>query len=251
LELGGKSPVIVEKTADLDATAKRVAWGKFFNDGQVCIAPDYLLVDESIRAPFIEKLKAQIEAMSAEGSRGVIVNERHAHRIQGLVDGAVRDGAEVLAGGSGPDARGLAPTVLANVRPDAPVMREEIFGPVLPLLTFRNLDDALREIDAREKPLVLYLFTKSRRVIEDVLAKTRAGGTAINHTMLHFYQLNLPFGGIGNSGVGKGHGFFGFEAFSNARGVLEQRLPFSTIELMFPPYTKLKQKFIDLTLRWF
>ena len=251
LELGGKSPVIVDRSANLDEAAKKIAWGKFFNSGQICIAPDYLLVDESIRAPFIEKLKAQIEAMSAEGSRGVIVNERHAHRIQGLVDGAVRDGAEVLAGGSGPDARGLAPTVLANVRPDAPVMREEIFGPVLPLLTFRNLDDALREIDAREKPLVLYLFTKSRRVIEDVLAKTRAGGTAINHTMLHFYQLNLPFGGIGNSGVGKGHGFFGFEAFSNARGVLEQRLPFSTIELMFPPYTKLKQKFIDLTLRWF
>jgi aldehyde dehydrogenase (NAD+) len=251
LELGGKSPVIVEKTADLDAAAKRVVWGKFFNSGQVCIAPDYLLVDESIRAPFVEKLRAQIGAMSAEGSRGVIVNDRHAQRVRGLVDDAVRDGAEVLAGGSGPDARGLAPTVLANVKPDAPVMRDEIFGPVLPLLTYRNLDEALQAIDAREKPLVLYLFTKSRRVIKDVLARTRAGGTAINHTMIHFYQLNLPFGGVGNSGVGKGHGFFGFEAFSNARGVLEQRLPFSAIELMFPPYTKLKQKLIDLTLRWF
>ncbi|HKO58542.1 MAG TPA: aldehyde dehydrogenase family protein, partial [Thermoanaerobaculia bacterium] len=129
--------------------------------------------------------------------------------------------------------------------------RDEIFGPVLPLLTYRNLDEALQAIDEREKPLVLYLFTKSRRVIKEVLAKTRAGGTAINHTLIHFYQLNLPFGGIGNSGVGKGHGFFGFEAFSNARGVLEQRIPFSAIELMFPPYTRLKQKLIDLTLRWF
>ncbi|HEV7923062.1 MAG TPA: aldehyde dehydrogenase family protein, partial [Thermoanaerobaculia bacterium] len=251
LELGGKSPVIVEKTADLDAAAKRVVWGKFFNSGQICIAPDYLLVDESIRAPFVEKLQAAITEMSAEGSRGMIVNERHAQRVRGLVDAAVRDGAEVLAGGSGPDARGLAPTVLANVKPDASVMREEIFGPVLPLVTYRNLDDALRTIDEREKPLVLYLFTRSRRVIKEVLAKTRAGGTVINHTLIHFYQLDLPFGGVGNSGMGKGHGFFGFEAFSNARGVLRQVVPFSTIQLMFPPYTKLKQKLIDLTLRWF
>jgi aldehyde dehydrogenase (NAD+) len=251
LELGGKSPVIVEKTANLAAAAKRVVWGKFFNSGQICIAPDYLLVDESIRAPFVEKLREQLSIMSAEGSRGVIVNDRHAQRVRGLVDAAVRDGAEVLAGGTGPDARGLAPTVLANIKPDAPVMRDEIFGPVLPLLTYRNLDDALRTIDEREKPLVLYLFTRSRRVIKEVLAKTRAGGTAINHTLIHFYQLNLPFGGVGNSGVGKGHGFFGFESFSNARGVLRQVLPFSTIELMFPPYTKLKQKLIDLTLRWF
>lgn len=253
LELGGKSPVIVDRTADLDAAAKKIAWGKFFNDGQVCIAPDYLLVDESIRVPFVDNLRGAIRSLEAEGSRGVIVNERHAQRVKRLLDAAIRDGAEVVNGGTYGDgsARTLAPTVLANVRPDAPVMQEEIFGPILPMMTYRSLDDALREIDEREKPLVLYLFSRSRRVIRDVIARTRAGGTVVNHTLIHFYQLNMPFGGIGNSGVGKGHGFFGFEAFSNARGVLEQAVPFSTIELMFPPYTKAKQKLIDLTLKWF
>jgi len=245
LELGGKSPVIVDRTADLDEAARKIAWGKFLNCGQICIAPDYLLVDETIRAPFMEKLRAAIVDES-----GVIVNDRHAARVKRLFDDAVSRGAKVASGGTF-DGRAIAPTLLTDVDLDSAVMQEEIFGPLLPIVPYANLDDALRIIADREKPLVLYLFSRSRRVINDVIARTSAGGTAINDTLIHFYQSNLPFGGVGESGVGKAHGFFGFEAFSNARGILEQPTKFSGTQLMYPPYTRWKQKLIDWTVRWF
>jgi aldehyde dehydrogenase (NAD+) len=246
LELGGKSPVIVDRTANLDEAAKKIVWGKFFNCGQICIAPDYLLVDEAIQAPFLEKVKQRIAS-----EHGTLVNERHAGRVRELFDKAVAGGAKVLTGGTF-DGRNVAPTVLTNVDPHSAVMREEIFGPLLPVLTYRDLDEALAMINGRERPLVLYLFSRSRRVIRNVLARTSAGGTAINDTLVHFYQLHLPFGGVGNSGVGKGHGFFGFEAFSNVRGVLEQPTRFSAIQLLYPPYnSKWKQKLIDWTVRYF
>jgi aldehyde dehydrogenase (NAD+) len=240
LELGGKSPVIVDRSANLDEAAKKVAWGKFFNSGQICIAPDYVLVDESVHAPFVEKLQRSIDALGGDASRGVMVNERHAARVRRLVDMPPAT-----------DARAIPPTIVDGAAEDAPVMQEEIFGPVLPILPYRTLDDAVRVIAERETPLVLYLFSRDARVQREVLRRTRAGGTAINDTLLHFYQLNLPFGGAGNSGVGKGHGVFGFEAFSNARGVFEQPTRFSMIQLLYPPYTKFKQKLIDLTLKYF
>lgn len=238
LELGGKSPAIVDRSANLDEAAKKLAWGKFFNAGQICIAPDYVLVDESVRAPFVEKLRRAIDALGGDASRSALVNERHAARVRRLI-------------GSQSNDRVLPPTIVEQPSEDSDVMREEIFGPVLPVLAYDTLDDALRIIAEREKPLALYLFSRDRRVQRDVLRRTRAGGTAINDTLLHFYQLNLPFGGVGNSGVGKGHGRFGFEAFSNARGVFEQPTRFSMIQLLYPPYTKFKQKLIDLTLRFF
>lgn len=245
LELGGKSPVIVDRTANLDEAAKKIAWGKFLNSGQICIAPDYLLVDEAIREPFVAKLRAAIAP-----DTGVIINQRHASRIKRLFDDAVSGGAEVVAGG-GFEQRTITPTLLANVNPESPVMQEEIFGPLLPMITYRTIDEALRVIAAREKPLVLYLFSRSRKVINDVIKRTTAGGTSINDTLVHFYQLNLPFGGVGESGVGKAHGVFGFEAFSNARGVFEQPTRFSAIQLLYPPYTNFKKKLIDLTLKFF
>jgi len=240
LELGGKSPVIVDRSANLDEAAKKVAWGKFFNSGQICIAPDYVLVDESVHAPFVEKLQRSIDALGGDASRGVMVTERHAARVRRLVDMPAAT-----------DARAIPPTIVDGAAEDAPVMQKEIFGPVLPILPYRTLDDAVRIVAERETPLVLYLFSRDARVQREVLRRTRAGGTAINDTLLHFYQLNLPFGGAGNSGVGKGHGVFGFEAFSNARGVFEQPTRFSMIQLLYPPYTKFKQKLIDLTLKYF
>jgi len=250
LELGGKSPVIVDKTANLDEAAKKIAWGKFFNAGQICIAPDYLLVDESIRPQFSAKLRDAIGAMGTDGARGVLVNDAHAARIRSLIDDAVAGGAEVFATGVAKE-RDVPPTILSNVRNDSAVMQQEIFGPILPIIGYRNIDEAIGIIREREKPLVLYLFSQSKRFIRDVLARTTAGGTAINDTLIHFYQVNLPFGGVGESGIGNAHGFYGFEAFSNMRGVLSQPTRFSAVQLMYPPYTKLKQKLIDLTLKYF
>jgi aldehyde dehydrogenase (NAD+) len=249
LELGGKSPAIVDSTANVAEAAKKIAWGKFFNSGQVCIAPDYALVHESVRDEFVAKLR---ESMASHGptARGWIVNERHAARVKRLIDGAVAGGAEVLEGGT-VQGREIVPTLLANVAPDAAVMQEEIFGPILPVLTYRTLDEAFELIESKEHPLVLYIFSRTRKVAREILRRTRAGGTAINQTLVHFYQLELPFGGVGHSGVGKSHGFAGFEAFSNPRGVLDQKLPFSAIELLYPPYKgRVKQWLIDFTVRW-
>lgn len=245
LELGGKSPVIVDRTADLDEAARKIAWGKFFNSGQICIAPDYLLVDSAIREPFVEKLKRAIVRES-----GVIVNDRHAARVKRLFDDAVSRGAHVEVGGTF-NGRDVPPTLLSNVPQDSAIMQEEIFGPLLPVIPYETLDDAMRVIASREKPLVLYLFSRSRSVIDDVLSKSSAGGTAVNDTLVHFYQSNLPFGGVGESGVGKAHGWFGFEAFSNARGVLEQPTRFSAVQFMYPPYNALKRRLIDWTVRFF
>ena len=232
LELGGKSPVIVDRTANLDEAAKKIAWGKSFNSGQICIAPDYVLVDETVRAAFVEKLRA-----AATIESGLLVNDRHAARVRSLL-------------GAGGEGRRIPLTIAEDVAVDGPLMREEIFGPILPIVSYRDVDDAIRIVNEREKPLVLYLFSRKRRVIDRILRRTRAGGTVVNDTLIHFYQLNLPFGGVGQSGMGKAHGFFGFQAFSNARAVLEQPLRFSGIQLMYPPYTKLKQKLIDFTVRW-
>jgi aldehyde dehydrogenase (NAD+) len=250
LELGGKSPVIVDRTANLDEAAKKIAWGKTLNAGQVCIAPDYLLVDESIRAPFLEKLRKEIEIQGAPGARTLVVNSAHADRIKSMFDSATAHGATVYSGGTF-DGRDISPTILEGVGPDEVVMQQEIFGPLLPVFPYRDLDEALRFIAGREKPLVLYVFSRNKSVVQKVMSRTSAGGTAVNETVIHFNQTNLPFGGVGESGVGKSHGFFGFEAFSNARGVLEQPTRWATIQLMYPPYTKLKQKLIDFTLKYF
>lgn len=250
LELGGKSPVIVDRTANLDEAAKKIAWGKVLNSGQVCIAPDYLLVDEAVREPFLEKLRKQMEIQGEAGSRGLLVNSAHADRIKSLFDSATAHGATVYCGGTF-DGRDIPPTILEGVGPDEPVLQQEIFGPLLPVVPYQDIDEALRFIAGKEKPLVLYVFSRSKSVVRKVMSETTAGGTAVNETLIHFFQTNLPFGGVGESGVGKAHGFFGFEAFSNARGVLEQPTPWASIQLMYPPYTKLKQKLIDLTLKYF
>ena len=251
LELGGKSPVIVDKTADIDEAARKIAWGKFLNSGQTCIAPDYLLVDESIRDRFVDKLTAAMKSMDDESSAGWIVSERHAARMKRLYDAAITAGATAIGNGFGDEPRRIKPVVLTNVNSDAAVMQEEIFGPMLPMLSYGTLDEAIRFVNEREKPLVSYVFSRDKHVSDEVLARTRSGALVINHTLIHFFQLNLPFGGAGQSGVGKSHGHFGFQAFSNSRGVLDQRTRFSTIELMFPPYTRLKRKLIDLTLKYF
>jgi aldehyde dehydrogenase (NAD+) len=247
LELGGKSPVIVDKAADVPTAAERIAWGKFFNGGQTCVAPDYVLVHESLAEGFCIALREKIGAFygsSDEQWRASpdlcrIIDKRNFDRLQNALEEAVRLGAKVEMGHSldRPN-RYIGPTILSNVSCDCALMREEIFGPILPVLSYARLEEAVEFINARPKPLALYIFTRDRQVAESILNETSAGGSAVNNVAMHVLNPNLPFGGTGWSGVGKYHGRFGFEAFSNLRAVMVQGR-FSPARWFYPPYERL------------
>ena len=260
LELGGKSPTIVDASADVKEAAAKIVFGKFTNKGQTCIAPDYVYVHETLHDAFVAALRDQIhafygeeaEARASTADYARIVNDRHYERLHHLYQEALERGAQAAAGTSiDPEQRYLDPMVLTDVPLDARIMQEEIFGPVLPVLPFKTLDEALDGINSRPKPLVLYLFSNNKANIEQVLTNTSAGGTCINDTLLHYLHPELPFGGIGTSGIGKGFGHSGFLAFSNERPVLRQRLKNGPFKYFYPPYTKTTQKLIDLLLKWF
>lgn len=255
LELGGKSPTIVDETADLKIAVRRIAWGKFLNSGQICIAPDYLLVHESQKTEFVKLMAEQLQALYGENAAesdayNRMVNSRHFERVQAYLEDAKAKGATVEIGGKlNAEDDYIGPTVVSDVPDNAQLMQEEIFGPVLPIRTFRDLQETIDFINAKEKPLALYIYSKSNRNISRVIQGTRAGGTCINNNDVHFMQPNLPFGGSNNSGIGKSHGWYGFEAFSNARAVYRQYLP-GSLEILMPPYTKWKQQIIDFTIKW-
>lgn len=256
LELGGKSPTIVDATANVDTAARRVAWGKCINNGQVCIAPDYVFVHESKEADFITAVNKYIKQFYSEdieeaSSYARIVNKHHYKRVKGYIDDAVAKGAKVESGGQFDESQNfISPTVMTDVSMDSSLMTNEIFGPVMPIFTFSSIDEVINEVNAREKPLALYIYSKSNKNINYILKNTRAGGTCINHNAVHFFNTNLPFGGSNNSGIGKAHGKDGFVAFSNPRGVLRQHIP-NALELLMPPYTNFSQKLINLTIKYF
>lgn len=258
LELGGKSPVIVDETARIGEAAQKIALGKYLNNGQACIAPDYLFIHQSKYAEFIARFKEQIQAYygkTEEDRRTTpdyarIISDRHHARLVKMIEEAVGQGAKVEIGGKNdPRDRYLAPTVLTGITSDMAVMKEEIFGPLLPVLTYQHLDEVLNAINAGPKPLALYVFSRSRKNIGRILSHTSAGGTCINEVMLHFLHVNLPFGGINNSGFGNSHGFFGFRAFSHERAVLKQSR-YTPIQLMLPPFTKTVKKILELTVKY-
>ena len=251
LELGGKSPVIIDESADVDAAAERLVWGKLLNGGQVCVAPDYVLVHESRKDELLGALDRQFKA-HAGGAAGAlpeltrIVNTRHHARVQGLLDDALARGARVVTGGQSDAAeRFIAPTVLADVAPDSKLMQEEIFGPLLPVLGYSDLNRALELINEKPKPLALYAFSRIKANVERILHGTSAGGTTINHVMLHGLHPNLPFGGVNNSGIGKSGGLYGFQAFSNERAVLRQTSRISFTRWMMPPYSPRLTRMLD------
>ncbi len=256
LELGGKSPTIVDETANVKLAAKRTAWGKYVNNGQVCIAPDYLFVHDSKKEVFITAYKKYMHEFysddaSQETSYARIVNKRHFERVKSYVDDAISKGAKVEAGGKFDASQDyIAPTLMTNVSRDSKLMTEEIFGPVLPVFGFSNIKSVIDEINAREKPLALYIYSNKKKNIKHLIANTRAGGTCVNHNAAHFFNTNLPFGGSNNSGIGKAHGLEGFIAFSNPRGIFKQHVP-NALDLLTPPYNNFKQRLIDLTIKWF
>ncbi|MDT0552971.1 aldehyde dehydrogenase family protein [Urechidicola vernalis] len=256
LELGGKSPTIVDSSASLKTAAKKIVWGRFANAGQTCLAPDYVLVEQKVEKEFIGALKNAITDFFTEHPMQSehyckLIHEGHFDRMKGMLDDAVKSGATVEIGGnSDKDILRLEPTVLSNVTLVSRVMQEEIFGPLLPIVTFNTLEEAIEIIQSKEKPLGLYIYSSKNKNIKYLLDNTRAGSTCVNNNLIQYSNHYLPFGGSNNSGIGKVHGFYGFQEFSNARSVMKQHT-FGAIQLLFPPYNNFKKRLTEFTVKWF
>jgi aldehyde dehydrogenase (NAD+) len=243
LELGGKSPCIVTADADLDLAARRIAWGKFYNAGQTCVAPDYILADRSVKAALVERLTHYIRqfygadpAQSPDLAR--IINDRHFDRLAAML---AAPGARLAAGGqTDRTQRYIAPTVLDDVGRDHPAMQEEIFGPILPVLAYDTLEQAFATIKTMSHPLALYLFTRSRDTERRVLGEVSFGGGCVNDVLMHLSNLDLPFGGVGPSGTGAYHGKWGFDTFSHFKGVVHSGAWFDPPVRYLPSGNKLK-----------
>jgi acyl-CoA reductase-like NAD-dependent aldehyde dehydrogenase len=236
LELGGKSPCIVDSDVDLKYTARRITWGKYLNAGQTCIAPDYLLVHSPIKSQLLTEIKkcasefyGDDPAQSPDYAR--LISRRHFERLEPLLN----DGEIVIGGQTKPEEKYIAPTVLDQVTWESPIMQEEIFGPILPVLEYTDLKDAIAQINARPKPLALYLFSKDKHKQQQVLQETSSGGVCINDTVMQVGLSTLPFGGVGDSGIGSYHGKASFDAFSHYKSVLKKGFRFDP-DWRYPPY---------------
>jgi aldehyde dehydrogenase (NAD+) len=237
LELGGKSPVIVGEGADLERAADWITFGKFLNAGQVCIAPDHLFVHVSVKDRFLTLLRARIAKAYGSGAASPhlsqIVSEAHAARLAEVLADAVAKGAEPILN-AGAKGRAMGPVLVEAITPEMRLDQEEIFGPILPILSYDDLGQVIDRINARDKPLALYVFDRDQGRIDRILGETTSGGVGINLTLVQFSHANLPFGGVNTSGIGAGHGVTGFRAFSHERAVLRNR--FLMLPLIFPPY---------------
>jgi aldehyde dehydrogenase (NAD+) len=255
LELGGKSPVIVDKSVNIKKAVQSIAWGKFSNNGQTCIAPDYLYVHESVKDQFVSELTACVEKQYGLGNNAKdngdyckVVNTSHYNRINRLLDDAKSQGGKLITGGQIDDAgRFIAPTLIEGMASDSAIMEEEIFGPLLPVITFSNIEEVIDVVNSKPKPLALYIYSTDKRNIDKVLSETSAGDTCVNQTMMHFLHHNLPFGGVNNSGIGKSGGVWGFNAFTHERSVLNDK--FSSASLLHPPYTPKVRKLIKMAIK--
>ena len=247
LELGGKSPVIVTESADLTLAARRIAFGKVLNAGQTCVEPDYCFVHASVEAAFLAEYRRALSEFFPDGrfdEMPVIVNEKHYRRVKGLLAGQTA----VLGGETDDGTRFIAPTVLTGVSPDSPIMQEEIFGPLLPVMTYESLDECIRFIRSREKPLALYLFTKNRADERRILDTCSFGGGCINDTIVHLATTHMPFGGVGASGMGCYHGRQSFETFTHTRSILKKD-NWLDLPMRYHPYSPQKLRLIRRFLR--
>lgn len=249
LELGGKSPCIVDSTAKIRLAAKRIVFGKYLNCGQTCVAPDYILCDKRIRDELITAILAEIEKQFGKEplknpNYGKIINEKHFERILGLINGEKL----VYGGQSEPESLRIAPTVLNNITWDDVVMGEEIFGPLLPILTFDTLDEALDTVESHPHPLALYFFSEDKAAQKKVLDTCRFGGGCINDTIIHLATSDMPFGGVGESGMGSYHGRVGFETFSHYRSIVDKKT-WMDLPIRYQKYTGLKEKMMRMFLK--
>jgi aldehyde dehydrogenase (NAD+) len=236
LELGGKSPCIIDKEIDLDISAKRIVWGKFLNAGQTCIAPDYLLIHEDIKMDFIQRMKKYMREFYGEnpresGNYTKIINERHFNRLELYL----KDGDVIFGGKVDKDSLYMEPTLLDNVNEESRIMKEEIFGPILPILTYKNLEDVISYVNHNPKPLALYFFSTNKINQKKVIANASYGGGCINDTIVHVADMNLPFGGVGESGIGSYHGKASLDAFTHHKSIVKKTF-FMDLKLRYPPY---------------
>jgi aldehyde dehydrogenase (NAD+) len=258
LELGGKSPVIVDASADLRSAAEHIVWGKLVNAGQTCVAPDYAYVHRDVAERFAVLCRDIIAERYGESDLAIksspdfarMIHARHAARVAGLIEQAVNAGSRIVCGGGYDlEARYVAPTILADVPEGAQILGEEIFGPVLPILAFDSIDEVIAHLNASPKPLALYAWSRDPRTIEDLRTNTCSGSFCVNLCLQQFAQHNLPFGGVKTSGMGNAHGFFGFKAFSHERALMSAG-PLSALKLLFPPYDAAKRRLSELLIRY-
>ncbi|MDC7126005.1 MAG: aldehyde dehydrogenase [Spirochaetales bacterium] len=247
LELGGKSPVIVDETANIKVAAKRVAFGKILNAGQTCVAPDYLLIHENVKDKFLEEFKKAVEGFFPGGDMSdypKIISEKHFNRVKGLIEGE----SIFMGGKTDSSSSFIEPTVLSPVSPDAPVMQEEIFGPVLPVITYKKIDEAIAFIRNRPRPLALYLFTEDKEIEKEFLDKCSFGGGCINDTIIHLATSNMGFGGVGASGMGSYHGKLSFDTFTHYRSIV-RKSTWLDLPMRYHPYIKRNFKMIRFLLK--
>ncbi len=255
LELGGKSPTIIDESADLRQAAQTILWAKYTNDGQTCIAPDHVYVHVKRKEAWLQECRRILEETygteperQASPDLARIVNQRHTQRIQRLLEDALEKGAHLLLGGQiDVDDRYIAPTFLDQIPEHADIMREEIFGPILPIITFSEIDEVINQINQAPKPLALYIWSQNEDHTQRILQRTSSGGACINHCVVQFLHGNLPFGGVNNSGLGQAHGEYGFLAFSHERAVVRNRVRLA--RMFFPPYTEKTRKLVGFFMK--
>ena len=256
LELGGKSPTVVDKSANIRNATKKIIWGKLMNTGQICVSPDYVLVDEAIKDQFINACNYWIKRFYGDEpeyseSYGRIVTSKHFNRLKHHIEDAKSKGATIESGGKmNADQKYISPTVISDLKDDMTLLEGEIFGPILPVITYSSIEEVVKYINKNERPLALYIYSKTKRNITTILNNTSSGGVCINNNIIHYANHNLPFGGINNSGIGKSHGYAGFKSFSYERAIVKQHTK-GIAELLFPPYTDFKEKLARLTRKWF
>lgn len=252
LELGGKSPVIVDESADPEDAAKKIAWGKFINAGQTCIAPDYVLIHERLQKQFIIEIEKSFKRYcTKESDYTRIISDKHYDRLINLLEDSIEKGAHVkMIGDSRAEDRFIPPVVVTDIDTGSAIMQEEIFGPLLPVIPFSNRDEALAFVNERPKPLMMYIFAMENKAIEEITGSTTAGSTCINDVLLHLANPHLPFGGVNTSGTGRYHGFHGFEELSHKRSVFKQSR-FGGVKMLYPPYNTAKRHLINLLARYF
>ncbi|MCT4633864.1 MAG: aldehyde dehydrogenase [Firmicutes bacterium] len=251
LELGGKSPCIVDKNANIKVASQRIAWGKFFNAGQICVAPDYIYLDESIADEFLREFINTIKVFYGENIKtskdfSRIVNERHTKRLIDIIE---MDKEKICFGGDYDlESRYISPTIINNATWSDKSMEDEIFGPILPIITYSDLDMVIREINIRQKPLALYVFSEDNFIQNKIINQTSSGGSCINDTISHFNSHHLPFGGVGHAGMGSYHGEMSFKTFSHMKSILNKSTKIN-LDIAFPPYSKGKLKLIKRLLK--